>query len=122
MKTVVDCFGPADMHARLGAASEESRALFASLLGESPEEQARRIALMDPIHKIVPGRTYPPFLLLHGDSDSAVAYSQSEAMAQALCANDVRAELVRVEGAPHEGSFWSRELLALIEDFLNRTL
>lgn len=128
VKTVVDCFGPADLleMTKTGflpeANPDGSPSLLACLLGDTPAEQYRRVALMDPIHKIQPGREYPPFLLLHGDADETVPYSQSERMANALCENDVHTELVRVEGAPHEGNFWSRKLLGLVADFLARTL
>lgn len=127
VRTVVDCFGPADLAELTSGGIPEkepdgSPSVFFRLLGDSRGEQMERIGRMNPVEKVVPGRKYPPFMLLHGDSDTVVPYSQSEKMARVLCQNDVPTELVRVEGAPHEGSFWSRELLALIEDFIGRTL
>lgn len=127
VRTVVDCFGPADlaevMRRGLSAdASDQNRALMVALLGDDPAEQARRMAMMDPIRKVLPGRAYPPFLILHGDRDEMVSYGQSERMARILSENDVATELVRVEGAPHEGSFWSERLLELIAGYLARTL
>ena len=128
VKTVVDCFGPSDLFSLMvggkksETVSDEDWSLFYGLLGKSRKEQLKRIGLMDPVRKIVPGKKYPPFLILHGDQDDIVPYSQSEKIAKALCENDVHTELVRVEGASHEGSFWSSELLSLIEDFFRRTL
>lgn len=127
VKTVVDCFGPADLFDMFGNGIPEqsedgSRNLFIELLGKTKEEQQERLAMMDPIRKVVPGRTYPPFLLLHGDADDVVPYGQSEKMAQALSEADVQTELIRVEGAPHEGNFWSQRLLDMVEDYLKRTL
>lgn len=127
VKTVVDCFGPADLPDQFtkedgSKPSDEALSIAARLLGETREEQMKRAALINPIQKIVPHKKYPPFMLLHGDHDEQVPYSQSQKMAEALCKNDVHTEFVRVEGAPHEGSFWSRNLLSLIEDFIGRTL
>lgn len=127
VRTVVDCFGPADltetMQRDLSAEpTDKHRVLMTALLGDDPTEQAHRMALVDPIRQVVPGRVYPPFLILHGDRDETVPYSQSEKMARVLSENNVPTELVRVEGAPHEGSFWSDRLLERIVDFLARTL
>lgn len=127
VKTVVDCFGPADLSALADeklseAGSGENLSFYSRFLGEDREEQRKRIRLINPIQNIVPGRKYPPFLILHGDHDDVVPYSQSEKIAKSLCENDIPAELVCVEGASHEGSFWSARLLSLIEDFLRRTL
>ncbi len=127
VKTVVECFGPADMFALFAQGIQEkdedgNPSIFIRLLGDEPREQKERMSLMNPIEKVVPGRTYPPFLLLHGDKDELVPYEQSVAMAEKLCENDVHTEMIRVEEAPHEGDFWSRELLNLIADYFKRTL
>ncbi len=127
VKTVVDCFGPSDLFGIFDRGIPETDengnpSIFIRLLGETKAEQTERLKRMDPIGLVQAGRTYPPFLLLHGDRDDIVPYDQSEKMAQVLCAHDVHTELVRVEGAPHEGNFWSLELLGLVEDFLRRTL
>ena len=127
VKTVVECFGPADMFALFAQGIQEkdedgNPSIFIRLLGDEPREQKERMSLMNPIEKVVPGRTYPPFLLLHGDKDELVPYEQSVAMAEKLCENDVHTEMICVEGAPHEGDFWSRELLDLIADYFKRTL
>ena len=127
VKTVVECFGPADLFAMFGNGIPEtnedgSQNLFIQLLGQTREEQNERLAMMDPIQRIVPGKAYPPFMLIHGDADPVVPYDQSEKMAKALSENDVSTELVRVEGAPHEGNFWSQQLLDMVAEYLKRTL
>lgn len=127
VKTVVDCFGPSDLLAAAGekssgGVSDEDWSFVYGFLGKDRKEQLQRAGLIDPIRKIVPGKKYPPFMILHGDCDDIVPYSQSEKIAESLCENDVHTELVRVEGASHEGSFWSNQLLSLIMDFFSRTL
>ncbi len=43
----------------------------------------------------------PPFLLIHGDADEIVPYSQSEKLRDSLKKVGVKAELVRIKGAGH---------------------
>jgi acetyl esterase/lipase len=47
----------------------------------------------------------PPFLLIHGDSDKTVPYSQSEGMDAALKKVGVNVKLVRVPGGDHGSDF-----------------
>ena len=47
----------------------------------------------------------PPFLLIHGDADRTVPYSQSEAMEAALKKVGVTVKLVRVPGGDHGSDF-----------------
>ncbi len=127
VRTVVECFGPADLFALFSRGIPDtepdgSPSIFRLLLGDTREEQEKRLRLMDPVSMVKTETTYPPFLLLHGDRDELVPYDQSEKMARVLCEHDVDTELIRVEGAPHEGNFWSQQLLDMIEDFLIRTL
>lgn len=130
VKTVVECFGPADVPGlfyglaarNAEGTSPERGGLMEGLLSLDPEEQKRRMSLMNPVEKIVPGRVYPPFMLIHGDKDELVPYEQSEMMAEKLCEADIDTTLIRVEGAEHEGTFWSRELLGMIAAYLKETL
>lgn len=46
----------------------------------------------------------PPFLLIHGDQDPVVPYSQSEIFQSALKANGVTVELIRMPGGGHGAS------------------
>lgn len=115
---VIDCFGPADMFRMTGDNPQEfaENPLFMGLQGgHSPDEL---LTLMSPIREIRPGRSYPPFLLIHGDQDDVVPYEQSELMHRALIDAGQDAQLIRVIGAPHEGNFWSERLHGLIADYL----
>lgn len=122
VRCVIACFGPADMEAMLAGRIEEfkNNPLFQGLLGDwSPEELLR---LMSPIKEIKPGRSYPPFLLAHGDKDDVVPFDQSEKMLKALQDHGVDAQLIRVIGAPHEGDFWSERLWGFFTEFLAEKL
>lgn len=128
VKTVVECFGPADVPALFevlkGRADQNSddHALLDGLLGEDPAEQQTRMQLINPAKMVVKGKDYPPFLLIHGDKDPLVPYSQSEEMAVRLAEADIPTRLIKVEGAEHEGTFWSKKLFERIADYLKQTL
>ena len=57
---------------------------------------------------------------MHGDADTVVLYEDSEAFYDRLIANGCEADLVRVTDAPHEGNFWSMQLLNIIFDFIQK--
>ena len=123
VKTVISCFGPTDLQALVG--NNVNTFLynpdFSGLLpaGWEPE---KLLTAMSPIAEIIPGCDYPPILLAQGDADELVPFSQSESMYHALLDAGCSARLIRVLGAPHEGSFWSNRLFGLIADFLRETL
>ena len=121
VKVVVDCFGPTDLVRMCevqykGPHTEEN--IFFALGGFSEEQYLDKLRLVSPIEYVKPGRTLPPFLLLHGDADPVVLYEDTETFYNALLANGYEAELVKVTDAPHEGSFWSQQLLDIIVDFI----
>ena len=127
VKTVAECFGPTDLFEifKQGVTELDEKgepSIFIRLLGDTVEEQKERMSMMNPVEKVIVGKQYPPFLLMHGDQDEVVPYEQCTIMAEKLCENDIHTEIIRVEGAPHEGNFWSQELLDLIEDYFVRTL
>ncbi|MGN6711285.1 prolyl oligopeptidase family serine peptidase [Anaerocolumna jejuensis] len=125
VKLVVDCFGPTDLTYTLeniAAMDEDTRTLFAALRGEDTKENMKKVLEMNPVDHIREGVSYPPFLILQGNQDTVVDYSQSELMYHRLSDAGADATLICVEGAPHEGSFWSTELLAIIKEFIDNNL
>lgn len=125
VKTVVDCFGPADftsMLKNIEYADEGMKQIFEGLRGEDTKENIERLLEINPVSHIEKGKTYPPFLLLHGNEDNMVEFSQSELMFHKLSDAGYDATLVCVDGASHEGSFWSREVLKIIEEFVSKSL
>ena len=123
VQAVVDCFGPADLERmvreRLSQASASDHSLFHALGGsDSAETCIERLRAVSPAAYVRPGLELPPFLLLHGDADPIVYYSDSEAMYERLRTCGYDAQLVRVTNAPHEGTFWSLPLLEHIFAFI----
>lgn len=77
---------------------------------------------MSPVYQVLPGKDYPPFLLLHGSSDTLVPYQQMPEMAGQLDKNGYEVEMVTVIGADHENDFWSAEIWQTIESFIETHL
>ena len=120
---VVDCFGPADLSEfpiRANKIGEGPN--WIALYGEDPAEQQERMYLIDPIRHVGDTDSLPPFLILQGDQDALISLEQSRRMAEALDAAGSDVTLVTVNGAPHEGSFWSQSIYDEIEVFLARTV
>jgi dipeptidyl aminopeptidase/acylaminoacyl peptidase len=68
-------------------------------LSGSPFDEADRERLASPISHV--SAAAPPFLLIHGEADGIVPFTQSVALANALTGAGVSAELVLVPGADH---------------------
>jgi acetyl esterase/lipase len=125
VQLVVECFGPTDLSRMLGgsipaAADDSFGDIFGSLTrGKDVSEVLRE---MSPVCHVKPGESYPPFLLIHGDADDVVPYEQMELMYRALLESGADARAICVDGAPHEGSFWSRELHGIIQDYISEKL
>ena len=126
VQAVVDCFGPTDLTGIFDTLPEELRwhehNLLFSLGGKDPRACRERLALVNPAAYVRPDRRLPPFLLLHGDADTMVPYEQSESFYHLLTRNGYQVDLVRVKNAPHEDTFWSRELLEIIFAFIEKNL
>lgn len=121
---VVDCFGPTDLikmiEDQYGAMPKNKENLLYALGGFDAETYQNTLRAISPIQYVKEGDALPPFLILHGDADNVVLYEDSEALYDKLTACGHNADLVRITGAPHEGSFWSSELLGIIFDFIEK--
>jgi len=123
VSAAVDCFGPAnlvELFERIRNSQEPAR--LNGFVGGEITERLDLLREISPQLILEKNKNYPPVLLVHGDADIIVPYSESENMYRALVDNGYDAELIRVENAPHEGSFWSCELLDEIMDFMKRKL
>ena len=82
----------------------------------------KKLRQISPICYVKPGLSLPPFLILHGDADDIVLYEDSVALYDKLTENGYTADFVHVTNAPHEGNFWSEELLGIIFDFIKKNV
>ncbi|MBP3657023.1 MAG: alpha/beta hydrolase [Clostridia bacterium] len=124
VSAVVDCFGPTDLNRMVdvqyaGMPLTDDNLLYA-LGGRDPEHYHETLKTISPVEYVQAGRRLPPFLILHGDADDVVLYRDSEAFYDKLQAAGYESDLVCVHDAPHEGSFWSPELLEIIFTFIEK--
>lgn len=129
VNAVVDCFGPTDLNKmmevqfKMTTIEEGQPNLFAALAGEKTVEACREpLRKISPIQYVKPGCKFPPFLMLHGDADPVVLYEDTETLYNQLIECGCEADLVRVTNAPHEGDFWSMQLLEIIFDFIQKQI
>lgn len=127
VNVAVQCFGPTDMPRLMAALMDnptfiEMNDTFEMLVGGKLSENTGLLTEMSPFHRIEAGKEYPPLLIIQGDADMLVPYEQAEIMYKALIDNKNDVEMIRIEGGPHEGPFWSRDLHSEIADFIRRKL
>lgn len=111
IKTVIDCYGPADLVAMIrrdapladtAVVSSEHR-----LLGASP-------LLRPDLAKRASPATYvdandPPFLIIQGEKDESVPAAQSVLLSSWLTLAHVKNRLIIVPGAPHYGPMFDSD-------------
>lgn len=126
VQLVVECFGPTDLLAMVETLYKpgmvEAENLVHRLTGVSLDESSEVLRAMSPIYRLEADKDYPPFLIIHGDADDIVPYSQGTIMYEKLLEMNYDAFMICIPGAPHEGSFWSQELHEAILDFIKEKL
>lgn len=93
-----------------------------AMLSRTRDEDPKLYELASPVTHITADD--PPFLILHGTSDTTVPVEQSETLAAALKQGGVPNKLVIVEGAPHSFHLQpkQRDLRPLVIDFFDKHL
>jgi len=91
------------------------------LIGGAVPEHQEAARKASPLHQDL-DRPLPPFLLLHGDSDSVVHINQSIEMYKALRAHGHNAAFYKVMGAEHGIGCWHPRVLEVTEQFLSTWL
>ena len=123
VRLVVECFGPTDLLKMVGgreAGDAGIADIFHGLAGG--RDMGQVLWEMSPVNHLKPGADCPPFLLIHGDADDVVPYDQMVLMVHALLDQGADVRAVCVDGAPHEGTFWSRELHDIILNYIREKL
>ena len=68
-------------------------------------------------------RALPPLLVVHGDKDRIVSFSQSVWLVEELRARGQDVTFYRLAGADHGGpAFWQPEVLDVVDAFLKEHL
>lgn len=105
-------------------AEQDIKNVFVALSDGKVDENMTVLKQMSPYYIVEEAKKreesvkYPPIFLAHGDADELIPYRQTEKLYESLKDTDTDVTFVTVENAPHEGSFWSREILELIFSFI----
>lgn len=118
----IECFGPTDLETLMDGIRGEDPSFVRFFGGDPRTEKRELVREMSPLQVFERTGKCPPTLILHGDADPLVPYEQGAAMYRALSEGGIDAEMVCIDGAPHEGSFWSARLHEEILDFIGRRL
>lgn len=119
---VVACFPTTDLveYMQDDSGDQEIKDIFTALSGGTVDEEMSILQEMSPYLKVKErdSLTCPPVFLAHGDADELIPHSQSMKLYEELEQKGAEVTMVTVEGAPHEDSFWSQEMLSMIFDFI----
>jgi acetyl esterase/lipase len=120
VQAVVDWFGPTDI-TKMGGGHDAPDSPEAKLIGGPVQENKEKAARANPIAFVT--KEAPPFLIMHGDNDPLVPFSQSELLVTALKNAGVDVTFRPVKGAGHGGpAFSSADNLRAVEEFLDKHL
>lgn len=75
---------------------------------------------MSPLYRVEEGKTYPPIFAAHGDADHVVPFEMTCKLVDRLTEVGAQVSFVCVDGADHEGSFWSPQMFDLMLQFLKK--
>jgi alpha-L-fucosidase 2 len=103
VQAVVTLFGPSDFRGK--PMGEHVHALLDGFIEQRGNEQAA-IAEASPITHVT--KDAPPFLLIHGDKDEAVPFTESTNLEAALRKTGVQCELIRIPNGPHATGSWHK--------------
>lgn len=129
VQAVVDFFGPSDpvemMHLRgidMSALASSDMKIIYDLIDGIEGDAEGRMNRLAPATYFKDGMQLPPHLIMHGDCDSVVPFSQSADYYRLLRERGQVAHFVRVAGAEHERRFWSQAVLNEVSAFLRAYL
>lgn len=124
VQAVVSCFAPTDLPALFDYLKDlqDIEKTLIAYFGPDPAMRQAEMIKYSPVYRVEDGKTYPPFLLLHGTGDTLVPCSQLDALYTRLKAAGAEVNACYVTDAEHEGNFWTPEIRALIHDEITRRL
>ncbi len=124
IKCVLDFYGPSDF-VILGASPDTSinnaRNPVSILLGALPLERPDLAKRASPVTYV--DKNDPPFLIVQGEKDESVPYTQSKLLSSWLTIAGVKNQLIIVPNAPHYGEMFDTESIRKnVFSFLNEYL
>lgn len=124
VQAVVSCFGPTDIKDIVWQARHTSafEPFILAAIGNNENEWAAAMDQYSPLKLAQPKTPYPPFFLLHGNSDLEVSYFQMLNFYKRLAECGTEVSAVCVDNAGHEWDFWSDSVYQEIFLFLEKHL
>ena len=130
---VVECFGPTELISLMQKPEKQEEPeeeplisgveyIVLGLCGGDMNNYIDVMTKMSPVNYVEKGKDVPPFLLLHGDNDPIVPFEQMTMLFDKMVECDYDVEAWRIEGAEHEGTFWSQKVYDVIGEFLKKNL
>ena len=120
VQAVCDWFGPTDF-LQMGGSHNKPDSPESRLVGGAIQENSEKVAEANPITYV--DKNDPPILIMHGDQDPLVPYSQSVLFEEKLQAAGVQVQLVKMEGEGHGGrGFDSPKAREQVSQFFNKVL
>ena len=118
VSAVVSCFAPTDLPALFEHLKDAPniKQVMAAYFGADEAQWPRIMRQWSPALRVEAGKQYPPFLLLHGTGDPLVPCQQMDSLYAALKAAGCQVSAYYVDGAEHEGNFWSPAVRQVIHD------
>ena len=124
VSAVVECFGPTDLLSMSGMMEKDEPEvsdityIMSGLCGGDMSKLTEVMTKMSPVNYVVKDKEVPPFLLLHGDKDSIVPFDQMTKLYEKMMDCNYDVDAWQIEGADHEGTFWSQDVYNVIKEFL----
>ena len=120
VNAVAACFPPTDLPVLFHYPDTfpQMEPFLTACLGPEKEKWEAMLRLCSPVHQVQAQKSYPPFLLLHGTADPVVPFQQTEALYSRMKEINSDVTAYYVDGAEHEGNFWSPEVRQVIHDWI----
>ena len=124
VSTVVSCFGPTNLNALFDRAIRQGGSLDLLNAAFGPDQSVwqEKMREFSPVARIRKGKKYPSFFLLHGTADPVVPYVQMTELYEKMLDEGLTVSALAVDGAEHEGSFWTPATYEAIETWLAKEL
>jgi len=110
ISTVLDFYGPSDFNILAGSTDtgiNNDRNPVSILLGALPYKRPDLAKIASPVTYV--DKNDPPFLIVQGEKDQSVPYTQSVILQSWLNLAAVKNELIIVAGAPHYGPMFDAD-------------
>ena len=121
---VTACFAPTDLPALFETlkALPNIDQIMTAYFGTDRSAWDSVMKRYSPVNRVEKGKQYPPFLLLHGTGDPLVPCDQMDALYDRLREAGTEVKAYYVDGAEHEGNFWSPDVRKVIESEIRARL